>query len=162
MIDLRKLRAAKVSDVLPGQLVLYAHGEQQFFAFRVEIPEGDEHERVGLVILCTDAGGSAPEPFLFPEVGHNFCLHIGKPAIAWDGDPTSVTAVEARGVSPLVVTLEGIALVARRDHRSSDRSGWDLVTGKHIRYGRGCRVNNWQIGVFMRIPLMMNGRAGGS
>jgi hypothetical protein len=144
MIDLGKLKMAKVSDVPLGHLVLYTHATQPLFAVRVDGPGSNV---LGLLLLCIDAGGSSPEPFLFPEIGDDFCLYIGGPTVAWDRDPTSVAGIEALGSSPLIITPEGIALMARVNQSSSVRLAWGLTTGTQLRYSHAYRVNKWQIGV---------------
>jgi hypothetical protein len=83
---------------------------------RVDLGTGDFYGRVGALILSIDAGGSAPEPFLFREAGDNLCLHIGKPAIEWNCSPASIVPMEG-GSSPLIVASDGIVLLARSSQK---------------------------------------------
>lgn len=148
MIDLGKLKAAKVSGVTLGHLVIYTHGEQQLFGLRVDFEADTPHERVGLLLLCfdTEQRGSRPAPAAFSQVGDDLCLDMGKPVVAWDGDVTSIAIIGASS-SPLVVAPEGTAITGRLGTGLIDRAAWGVASGTRLEVRSGYRVNKWQIGV---------------
>lgn len=149
MIDLAKAKAAKVSDVPLGHLVVHAFGPEQLYAIRVEAPFGDADERHSLLVLRVHVQSPRRETVLFSDIGTERCFHIGEPVVAWDGHASSIATLESlsRGSSPLVVTPDGLVVVGRGGPQLRDTIAWTFATGKSVRVTRGYAINKWQIGV---------------